>query len=90
MLQAENVLFTITILLYVAAMVFYLLFIAVKKESFAKIATLIQLVGLVLHTVVLICRGIGAGALSQLEAAGIPCDVVREEGCDAAVRGTAA
>ena len=37
-----------------------------------------------------ICRGIGAGALSQLEAAGIPCDVVREEGCDAAVRGTAA
>ena len=35
-----------------------------------------------------ICRGIGAGALSQLEAAGIPCDVVREEGCDAAGRHT--
>ena len=63
MLQAENVLFTITVLLYVAAMVFYFLFIAVKKESFAKIATLIQLVGLVLHTVALICRGIGAGRL---------------------------
>ena len=37
-----------------------------------------------------VCRGIGAGALRQLEAAGITCTVVPEDSCDAAVRGTAA
>ena len=37
-----------------------------------------------------VCRGIGAGALRQLEAAGITCTVVPEDSCDAAVRGEAA
>ena len=63
MLQIENVLFTITMVLYFAAMILYFLFIAVKKDGVAKIASIIQAVGLLLHTAALICRGIGAGRL---------------------------
>ena len=63
MLQVENVLFTITMILYFAAMILYFLFIAVKKDGVAKIASIIQAVGLLLHTAALICRGIGAGRL---------------------------
>lgn len=63
MIKAENTLFTITVLLYVAAMVLYFLFIATKKDRLARIAAIIQLLGLVLHTAVLVCRGIAAGRL---------------------------
>ena len=63
MLQAENTLFTIVMLLYFAAMICYFTFIAVKKDGVARIAVLLQGVGLVLHTAALICRGAGAGRL---------------------------
>ena len=63
MLQIENALFTAVMLLYFAAMVCYFAFIAVKKDGVAKAAVILQAVGLALHTVALICRGVGAGRL---------------------------
>lgn len=63
MLQIENTLFTIVMLLYFAAMILYFIYIAVKKEPIAKAAVVLQCAGLTLHTVALICRGIGAGRL---------------------------
>ena len=50
-------------LLYFAAMLFYFAFIAVKKDTVAHIALVLQGAGFVLHTAALICRGIGAGRL---------------------------
>ena len=63
MLQVENILFTAAMLAYFAAMVFYFIFLAAKKEKMAKIAGFIQLGGFILHTIALVCRGIGAGRL---------------------------
>ena len=63
MLQAENTLFTAVMLCYFAAMILYFAFIAVKKDAMAKVAVLLQLAGLALHTAALICRGVGAGRL---------------------------
>ncbi len=63
MLKLENALFTATVLIYVASMILYFLFIAVKRDRIAKIAIIVQIAGLVLHTVALVCRGIGAGRL---------------------------
>jgi len=62
-LQIENVLFTVTMLLYVAAMVIYFLFIAARREGMAKVAVILQTAGFILHTAALIVRGIGAGRL---------------------------
>ncbi|MDO4852248.1 MAG: c-type cytochrome biogenesis protein CcsB [Clostridia bacterium] len=63
MLAVENTLFTIVMVLYFAAMALYFVFIAIKKDPVAKIAVALQVIGLVLHTAALICRGIGAGRL---------------------------
>ena len=63
MLQIENTLSTIVMLLYFAAMILYFLFIAFKRDSFSRVAILLQIIGFVLHTIALICRGIGAGRL---------------------------
>ncbi|MBQ3664450.1 MAG: c-type cytochrome biogenesis protein CcsB [Clostridia bacterium] len=63
MLKLENALFTATVLIYVASMILYFLFIAVKRDRIAKIAIIVQVAGLLLHTVALVCRGIGAGRL---------------------------
>ena len=63
MLQLENTLFTVVMLLYLAAMVLYFTFIAVKKDGLAKAAVALQATGLALHTAALVCRGIGAGRL---------------------------
>ena len=62
-LKAENVLFTAVMLIYFAAMVLYFVYIAVKKEKLSKIAVILQLIGLIVHTAALVCRGIGAGRL---------------------------
>lgn len=62
-LQIENILFTVTMLLYVAAMVVYFLFIAARREGMAKTAMILQTAGFVLHTAALILRGVGAGRL---------------------------
>ncbi len=63
LLNVESVLFYIVICLYFAAMIFYFLFVALKKDGVAKIAAGIQILGLLLHSVALVCRGIGAGRL---------------------------
>ncbi len=63
MLQVENVLFTIVILAYFAAMILYFAFIAVRKDGVAKAAVALQCAGFALHTAALVCRGIGAGRL---------------------------
>ena len=63
MLQAENTLFTITMLFYFGAMVLYFIFIAVKKDGLARAAVGLQIAGFALHTAALVCRGIGAGRL---------------------------
>ena len=62
-LQIENVIFTVTMLLYFAAMIVYFLFVAAKKEGMAKIAILLQGAGFLLHTLALVIRGVGAGRL---------------------------
>ena len=62
-LQIENVLFTVTMLFYVAAMVVYFLFIAARREGMAKVAVILQTAGFILHTAALIVRGVGAGRL---------------------------
>ena len=63
LLQAENILFTIVMLLYFGTMILYFVFIAARKELLARIAVRLQMAGLILHTAALICRGIGAGRL---------------------------
>jgi len=63
MIRAENMLFTAVLIIYFAAMIIYFIYIAVKKESVARTAELLQVCGLALHTAALICRGIGAGRL---------------------------
>lgn len=63
MLQIENTLFMIVMLLYFASMILYFIFITVKKDSVARIAVIIQICGLILHTAAIILRGIGAGHL---------------------------
>ena len=62
-LQIENALFTVTMLLYVAAMEVYFLFIAARREGMAKVAVILQTAGFILHTAALIVRGVGAGRL---------------------------
>ena len=63
MLQAENILFTIVMLLYFAAMILYFVFVTAKRDGLAKWAAVLQALGLLLHTAALVCRGIGAGRL---------------------------
>ncbi len=63
MLQAENTLFTAVMLIYFAAMVLYFAFIAARKDAVARFAVILQSAGLLLHTVALVVRGIGAGRL---------------------------
>ena len=50
LLRIENTLFYIVICLYFVAMIFYFLFVALKKDGVAKIAAGIQTPGLLLHT----------------------------------------
>ena len=63
LLDIENLLFTVTMILYFASMIFYFLFVTVKKELLSRIALGLQALGFILHTAALICRGIGAGRL---------------------------
>ncbi|MBR0081237.1 MAG: c-type cytochrome biogenesis protein CcsB [Clostridia bacterium] len=63
MLQLEKILFIAVLALYFAAMILYFIYIASKKETVAKIAIVLQIAGLALHTVAIVCRGIGAGRL---------------------------
>ncbi len=63
MQNAENILFTITMILYFAAMACYFLFLALKKEGAGKTAEWLQLSALALHSAALVLRGLAAGRL---------------------------
>ena len=63
MQNAENILFTVSMAGYFAAMALFFLFIAMKKEKTAKIAGWVQTDALLLHTAALVLRGIEAGRL---------------------------
>ena len=63
LLQIESVLFSIVMAVYFVSTILYFVYIAVKKETISRIAVVVQILGLVLHTVALILRGIGAGRL---------------------------
>ena len=63
MIQTENVLFTIVMVGYFAAMILYFVFAATRKETLWKVAFGIQAGCLILHTAALVIRGIGAGRL---------------------------
>ena len=62
-LNIENVLFTITMVAYLIAMIAYALFFILKKNAAGKVANLAVIAGFVCHTFALITRGIGAGRL---------------------------
>lgn len=62
-LKIENTLFTAVMLLYLAAMVLYFIFLVIKHVKAGKIAGYVMIIGFVLHTAALVTRGIGAGRL---------------------------
>ena len=61
--QTENGLFYVTMVLYLASMILYFVFFALKREKPAKLAGWVLLLGFVFHTAALIVRAIGAGRL---------------------------
>ena len=63
MLQVENTLFTIAMISYFVSMIGYFIYITAKKDLFYRVAFVVQAFGFLLHTVAIICRGIGAGRL---------------------------
>lgn len=62
-LQIENVVFTIAMVFYLASMVLYFVFFALKNEKCAKAANITIQVAFIFHTAALVVRGIGAGRL---------------------------
>lgn len=62
-LAIENTLFTAVMVLYLASMVLYFIFFAMKNEKAAQIAGWVITAAFVLHTAALVVRGVGAGRL---------------------------
>ena len=62
-LQYENILFTVTMLLYFASMALFFIFVAAKRDQLARIAEMLLAVGFLLHTAALFVRGLGVGRL---------------------------
>ena len=63
MIHLENVLLTITLIMYLAAMLIYFVFIAAKKDAVSKVAVTVHIAGLFIHTAAIVVRGIAAGRL---------------------------
>ena len=63
MQNTENILFTLAMIGYFAAMACSFLFVSVKKDGFAKAGEALQIVSLALHTGALVLRGLAAGRL---------------------------
>ena len=61
LLEMETVLFYGTMLLYLASMVLFFLFFALKKDKMAGFAKGIFAAAFLLHTLALVVRGFGAG-----------------------------
>ena len=64
MMQAENILFLITLALYAIVMALFFLFIAVKKQAIATLATRLGLIALAVHTAAIVLRGVAMGRLT--------------------------
>ncbi len=62
-LAIENGVFTVVMICYLAAMVMYFIFFAMKNEKMSQYGGWVITAGFVLHTVALIVRGIGAGRI---------------------------
>ncbi len=62
-LAIENTLFTAVMVLYLASMVLYFVFFAMKNDRAAQIAGWVITAAFVLHTAALVVRGVGAGRL---------------------------
>ncbi|MBQ5991298.1 MAG: c-type cytochrome biogenesis protein CcsB [Clostridia bacterium] len=63
MMQAESILFVVTLALYFVAMLLYFLYAAVKKPALSSIAVRVQLFALLVHTASIVLRGILMGRL---------------------------
>lgn len=62
-INVENILFTITLILYILSMFGFFIHAIGKKDNFGNYSSIIIKVGLVLHTLAIIFRGIGAKRL---------------------------
>ncbi|MBR0507095.1 MAG: c-type cytochrome biogenesis protein CcsB [Clostridia bacterium] len=63
MMQAEHILFLITLILYFAVMVLYFLYVAIKKPLLSKLAIRAHAGVLLLHTAAILLRGVLMGRL---------------------------
>ncbi len=63
MIQAESILFAVTLALHFVTMILFFLYAAFKKETLEKLATRVQLVALLVHTAAIVLRGIAMGRL---------------------------
>ena len=63
MQNAENILFTVTMIGYFLSMACYFLFVALKKNRMEKAGEILQAAALLLHTAALVLRGIAAERL---------------------------
>ncbi|MBQ1631561.1 MAG: c-type cytochrome biogenesis protein CcsB [Clostridia bacterium] len=63
MIQAEGILFVVTLALYCITMLLHFFYVAVKKPVLSKLAIRIQFGALLMHTAAIILRGIAMGRL---------------------------
>ena len=63
MIQAESILFLVTLGMYFVTMLLCFLFAAIKKPSLSKLAIRVQIAALVVHTAAIVLRGIAMGRL---------------------------
>ncbi len=59
----EDILFTITVALYLVSMVLYFITLLAQKEKYGKLASTVLKGAFLLHTAALVTRGIGAGRM---------------------------
>ncbi len=63
MIQAESIVFLITLVLYFCVMLLYFLYVAIKKPALEKLAIRAQACVLIVHTAAIVLRGIAMGRL---------------------------
>ncbi|MBQ2201452.1 MAG: c-type cytochrome biogenesis protein CcsB [Clostridia bacterium] len=63
MIQAESILFLVTLGMYFVTMLLCFLFAAIKKPALSKLAIRVQIAALVVHTAAIVLRGIAMGRL---------------------------
>lgn len=63
MIQAESILFLVTLSAYFVTMLLYFLYVAIKKPLLSKLAVRVQIAALVVHTAAIVLRGVDMGRL---------------------------